>query len=63
MLYRHPALHEGMQFVASHHPEVVMQLPALWAAVSLASQSILECSPIDVSQADVMGEMVARFQA
>jgi hypothetical protein len=38
-----------------------MQLPKLWAVVSLATQSILGCLPIDVSQVGVVGEMVARF--
>jgi hypothetical protein len=30
--------------------------------VSLATQSILGCLPIDISQAGVVREMVARFQ-
>jgi hypothetical protein len=38
-----------------------MWLSALWAAVSLAIQSILGHLPIKVSQAGVVGEMVARF--
>jgi hypothetical protein len=54
-------LHEGMRFAAAHHTEVVMRLPVLWVAVSLATQSILGRSPIDISQAGVVGEMVAKF--
>jgi hypothetical protein len=54
-------LHEGMQFAAAHHTDVVMRLSTLWVAVSLATQSILGCLPIDVSQVGVVGEMVARF--
>jgi hypothetical protein len=34
----------------------------LWAAVSLAAQSILERLPVDASQAGVVGEIVAKFQ-
>jgi hypothetical protein len=55
-------LHEGMRFVAAHHTEVAMQVSALWAVVSLATQSILGCLPIDVSEVGVVGDMVARFQ-
>jgi hypothetical protein len=39
-----------------------MWLSVLWAAVSLATQSVLGRLLIDVSQVDVVGEMVARFQ-
>jgi hypothetical protein len=39
-----------------------MRLSALWVAVTLAAQSILGCMLIGVSQAGVVGEMVARFQ-
>jgi hypothetical protein len=59
---RRPPLHEGMGFAAAHHTEVAMRLSVLWAAVSLAAQSILGRLPVDVFQAGVMGEMVARFQ-
>jgi hypothetical protein len=55
-------LHEGMQLMVAHHTEVVMWLSTLWAAVSLAAQSILRRLPINVSQVGVVGEMVARFQ-
>jgi hypothetical protein len=55
-------LHEGMRFVASHHIEGVMRLFTLRAAMSLAAQFILGCLPVDISQAGVVGEMVARFQ-
>jgi hypothetical protein len=51
-----------MHFVVAQHIEVAMRLSALWAAVSLAAQSIRGCLPIDVSQASVVGEMVARFR-
>jgi hypothetical protein len=54
-------LHEGMRFAAIHHTEVIIRLCTLYVVVSLASQSILGCLPIDVSQAGVVGEMVARF--
>jgi hypothetical protein len=42
-------LHEGMQFEAAHHTEVLVRLSALWVAVSLAAQSILVRLPVDVS--------------
>jgi hypothetical protein len=41
--------------------EVAIGLSALWAAVSLAAQSILERLPVDAPQAGVVGEMVAQF--
>jgi hypothetical protein len=50
-----------MHFVVAHHTEVASRLYALWAAVSLAAQSILGRLPIDVSQTGVVGEMVSRF--
>jgi hypothetical protein len=54
-------LHEGMHFAAAPHTEVAMRLSALWAVVSLATQSILRCLPIDASRVGVVGEMVIRF--
>jgi hypothetical protein len=39
-----------------------MQLSALRAVVSLATQSILGQLPIDTSQAGVVGKMVSRFE-
>jgi hypothetical protein len=54
-------LHERMRSVTAHHIEVVMQLSALRAAVSLATQSIVGHLPIDVSKVGVVREMVARF--
>jgi hypothetical protein len=54
-------LREGMRFAAAHHTEMVMRLSVLWAVVSLVTQSILWWLPVDVSQAGVGGEMVARF--
>jgi hypothetical protein len=51
-----------MCFAAVHHTEVVMQLSMLWAALSLADQSILGRLPVDAPQAGVVGEMVARFE-
>jgi hypothetical protein len=51
-----------MQFEAGDHTEVVVWLSTLWAAMSLAAQSILGCFPIDISQVGVVEEMVARFQ-
>jgi hypothetical protein len=56
-----PPLPEGMRFAADQHTEVAMWLSALWAAVSLAAQSILGWLPVDASQESVAGEMVARF--
>jgi hypothetical protein len=50
-----------MGFVAAQHIVVASRLSALLAAVSLATQSILKCLPIDVSQAGVVGEMVVQF--
>jgi hypothetical protein len=55
-------LYERMRFAGAHHTEVAMRLSAMWVVVSLATQSILGCLPIDVSQSDVMGGMVTRFQ-
>jgi hypothetical protein len=54
-------LHEGMHFMVAQHTEVATRLSALWAAVPLATQSILGCLPVDASQAGVVGELVARF--
>jgi hypothetical protein len=56
------SLPEGMQFAAACHTEVVIQLSTLWAAVSLATQSILGHLLVDVSQAGVVGEMATSFQ-
>jgi hypothetical protein len=55
-------MHEGMRLAAAHHTEVAMRLSTLWAVVSLVAQYILGHLPINVSQASVVGEMVARFQ-
>jgi hypothetical protein len=54
-------LHEGMRVVVAQHTEVATWLFALWAVVSLATQSILMRLPVDASQAVVVGEMVAKF--
>jgi hypothetical protein len=56
-----PPLHEGMRFAVAQHTEVAMRLSVLWAAVSLASESIHGRLPIDVSQVCVVGEIVIRF--
>jgi hypothetical protein len=56
------SLPEGMQFATARHTEVVIQLSTLWAAVSLATQSILGHLLVDVSQAGVVGEMATSFQ-
>jgi hypothetical protein len=50
-----------MRFAVAQHTKVAIQLSTLWAAMSLAAQSILRCLPIDVSQAGVVGEMVVQF--
>jgi hypothetical protein len=50
-----------MRFVEVQHTEVATRQSVLWAAVSLATQSILRCLPIDASQVGVVGEMVERF--
>jgi hypothetical protein len=54
-------LHEGMRFKVAQHTEVPARLSALWVAVSLVAQSILECLTVDASQAGVVGEMVIMF--
>jgi hypothetical protein len=54
-------LHEGMQFVTTCHTEMAMQLATLWAAVSLAAQSMLGRFPTEAFQADVVGEVLANF--
>jgi hypothetical protein len=51
-----------MHFAVFRHTEVATRLSALWAAVSLASQSILGRLPVDVSQPGVVGEMVTKFR-
>jgi hypothetical protein len=51
-----------MRFAVVHHTKVVMRLSALWAAMSLADQSILGQFPINAPQAGVVGEMVAKFK-
>jgi hypothetical protein len=56
-----PPLHEGMRFAVVQHTEVATWLSTLWATVSLAAQSILECLPVDAPQVGVMEEMVAMF--
>jgi hypothetical protein len=55
-------LHEGMQFGAAYHTEVAMWLVVLWAVVSSVAQFILGCLPADVFHAEVVGEMVTKFQ-
>jgi hypothetical protein len=55
------SLHLGMHFAVAQHIEVAARLSTLWVAVSLAALYILGCLPVDVSQAGVVGEMVARF--
>jgi hypothetical protein len=44
-----------MHFASARHIEVATRLSALLAEVSLATQSILERLPIDVSQAGGVG--------
>jgi hypothetical protein len=51
-----------MRLVTAHHIEVAMRHSVLWVVVSLAAQSILGRSPIDVSHEVVVGKMVVRFQ-
>jgi hypothetical protein len=51
-------LHVGMRFTMAQHSKVATRLSVLWVAVSLATQSILGCIPIDASQAGIIGEMV-----
>jgi hypothetical protein len=41
---------------------VATRLSALWAAVPLATQSILGRLPVGTPQAGVVGEIVVRFQ-
>jgi hypothetical protein len=55
-------LHEGMRFIVAHPTGVAMRLSTLWAAMSLAAQSILGHLPADVSHVDVVGGKVDRFQ-
>jgi hypothetical protein len=51
-----------MCFAAAQHTKVATRLTVLWAAVSLATQSILGRLSIDASQVGVVGEMVVRFR-
>jgi hypothetical protein len=51
-----------MHFVVAQHTRVATRLSVLWAAVSLAAQSILRHLPIDAPQAGVLGEIVVQFQ-
>jgi hypothetical protein len=55
-------LHEAMRFAVARYAEAASQFSTLQAAVSLAAQSIISHVTIDVSQACVVGEIVARFQ-
>jgi hypothetical protein len=51
-----------MCLAAVHHAEMATQLSALWAAVSLATQSVLGHLPVDTPQAGIVGEIVVQFQ-
>jgi hypothetical protein len=55
-------LHEGMRFAAAQHTEVAAWLSALWAEVSLPTQSILGHLPIVVPHANIVGEIVVQFR-
>jgi hypothetical protein len=55
-------LHKGMRFATAHYTRVATLLSALWAAVSLAAQSILGCFPTEVLHASGMWEMVIKFR-
>jgi hypothetical protein len=55
------SIHERMHFVVAQPTEVATRLSALWAVVSVATQSIHGHLPIDVSQEGVVGEMVTWF--
>jgi hypothetical protein len=55
-------LHEGMQFVSAHHSKVAMRLSVLSVVMTLAAQSMPGRLSVNVSQAGVVGEMVAKFQ-
>jgi hypothetical protein len=50
-----------MWFAATCHTEMVIRLAALWAAVSLAVQSVLGLLPTEAFQTDVVGEVLANF--
>jgi hypothetical protein len=51
-----------MSFPVAQHTKVATWLSVLWAAVSLAAQSILGCLSVDASQAGAVGEMITRFR-
>jgi hypothetical protein len=51
-----------MRFATSFHTKMVVRLGVLWAAVSLAAQSVLGHSPTEASQAYIVGEMLAKFR-
>jgi small ligand-binding sensory domain FIST len=55
-------LHEGMRFAAARYTKVASQFSTLRVAVSFAAQSIIGHLSIDVPQAGVVGEIVARFR-
>jgi hypothetical protein len=55
-------MHEGMQFAAAYHTEMAMRLAMFWAVVSLTAMSMLERSPTEAFQEDVVGETFAKFR-
>jgi hypothetical protein len=53
---------EGMKIAALYNTKMVEQLAALQAAVSSATQFVLECSPTMALQVDVLDELVTEFR-
>jgi hypothetical protein len=50
-----------MHFAVAQHIEVAAQLSTLWAAVSLATRSILEHLPVNVPQVGIVVEVAIQF--
>jgi hypothetical protein len=55
-------LSEGMRLATLRHTEMVRELAAFWEAVSSVAESVLRCSLGDIARAEVVGELVIKFQ-
>jgi hypothetical protein len=54
-------LSEVMRLVDLRHTKMVRELTMLRAAVSLAVESVLGCTPGDTFRMEVVGELAAKF--
>jgi hypothetical protein len=51
-----------MRLAALHHTKMAGELTVFWVAVSSAAESVLGCSPGNIAQAVVVGELVTKIQ-